>query len=122
MIRIPVVLAAAALAAELAACATIRGSGVDREDLALPRHLARIPIYWAGTLPGCTVEAKAAVSALSRADLRQRAYDAGADAVIDARMTSRSGNYSIGRTRAMQTSVAYIYSGTAVKLSSKCIQ
>lgn len=108
------------LAVALSACATIAGSGVDREDTALPDHLAHIPIYWAGTLPQCAVQPVAAVSALSRAALRERAYERGGDAVVNARVQSRAQSYSIGQRRALQTDVNNIYYGTAVKLSDKC--
>ena len=106
--------------AVLAACATIAGSGVDREDTALPQHLAHIPIYWAGTLPQCATQPMGRVSALSRAALRERAYEAGGDAVVDARVQSRAQSYSIGQRRSLQTDVNNIYYGMAVKLSGKC--
>lgn len=108
------------LALAVSACATIAGSGVDREDLALPAHLAHIPIYWAGTVPQCAVQPVARVSALSRAALRERAYERGGDAVVDARIQSRAQSYSIGQRRALQTDVNNIYYGMAVKLSGKC--
>jgi len=109
-----------ALGVSLAGCATIGGSGVDREDLALPDYLAHIPIYWAGTLPECGVQALAAVTALSRADLRRYAYEAGGDAVVDARMASRTTSALVARNRPPVTTVSYVYSGMAVRLSSKC--
>lgn len=114
--RSPVLL----LAAALSACATIAGSGVDREDTALPQHLAHIPIYWAGTLPQCTMQPVARVSAYSRAGLRELAFEHGADAVVDTRVQSRAQSYTIGQRRSLQTDVNNLYYGVAVKLSSKC--
>src|ERR1700745_2625274 len=108
------------LALLLSACATIAGSGVDREDNALPQHLAHIPIYWAGTLPQCGMEPVAAVSALSRAALRERAFETGGDAIVNARVQSRAQSYSIGQRRSLQTDVNNVYYGTAVKLADKC--
>jgi hypothetical protein len=120
MTRHPRRAALALCAAVLAGCATIRGSGVDREDLALPEYLAHIPIYWAGTLPECGVQALSAVSALSRADLRRAAWERGADAVVDARMASRASQAMVARNRPPVTTISYVYSGMAVRLSPKC--
>ncbi|HET7463937.1 MAG TPA: hypothetical protein VFJ82_21960 [Longimicrobium sp.] len=108
------------LAAVFSACATIAGSGVDREDTALPQHLAHIPIYWAGTMPQCTIQPVGRVSALSRAALRERAFERGGDAVVDTRVQSRAESYSIGQRRSLQTDVNNIYYGMAVKLADKC--
>lgn len=108
------------LLAVFSACATIAGSGVDREDPALPAYLAHIPIYWAGTLPQCGMQPVAAVSALSRAALRERAYEQGGDAIVNARVQSRAQSYTIGQRRSLQTDVNNIYYGTAVKLADKC--
>jgi len=113
----------AAFAAALSACATIRGSGVDARDPALPQHLASIPIYWAGTLPRCPVEAVARVAALSRAALRERAYENGADAVVDGRMQSRlTQQRSFTGSRGALPMVSYVYSGIAVRLASRCMR
>jgi predicted small secreted protein len=118
-IRTTLLLAAAGMAA--AACATIRGSGVDAEDATLPEPLSRIPIYWMGTLPDCGMTAKAPVSAVSRAALRELAFERGGDAVVDARMTSRSMERVVAsRGRSALPAVTYVYSGMAVKLAAKC--
>lgn len=115
-------LTAAACVAAVSACATIRGSGVDARDSALPDYLANIPIYWAGTLPPCQVQALARVAATSRAALRERAYENGADAVVDARMQSRLTQRSFTGSRSALPMVSYVYSGIAVRLASKCIR
>jgi predicted small secreted protein len=119
MIHLRISLAAAA--AVLSACATLRGSGVDARDSALPDYLANIPIYWAGTLPRCPVEAVARVAATSRAALRERAYENGADAVVDGRMQSRLTQRSFTGSRGALPMVSYVYSGIAVRLASKCM-
>ena len=105
-----------------AACATIAGSGVDAEDTSLPEPLSKIPIYWAGKLPRCGMTAMARVSATSRAELRRQAYDSGGDAVVEARMFSRSmERAAASRGRSPLPAVTYIYAGVAVKLAPKCL-
>ncbi|HEU4560652.1 MAG TPA: hypothetical protein VFS20_22560 [Longimicrobium sp.] len=122
MSRLRIAFALAAALTGAAACATIRGSGVDAEDTSLPEPLSKIPIYWSGTLPDCGMTAKARVSAGSRAELRQRAYDSGGDAVVEARMFSRSLERAAqSRGRSPMPTVTYIYSGIAVKLAAKCL-
>ena len=121
MPRLRLVSAVAALLAA-GACATIAGSGVDAEDTTLPEPLSKIPIYWAGTMPNCGMTPVARVSAATRADLRQRAYDSGADAVVDARMFSRSLERAAAtRGRSALPMVTYVYAGVAVKLAPKCL-
>ena len=120
MTRRPLLTLLAPLSVAAGACATIRGSGVDREDTTLPDHLARIPIYWQGTLPECGVQALQSVTAFSRADLRRLAYEAGGNAVVDARMGSRASSALVSRNRPPVTTVSYVYSGMAARLPSKC--
>jgi predicted small secreted protein len=118
--RTALVLVAAGVAA--AACATIRGSGVDAEDTTLPEPLSRIPIYWMGTLPQCGMTVMAPVSGVSRAALRERAFERGGDAVVEARMTSHSTERApASRGRSALPAVTYVYSGMAVKLAAKCL-
>ncbi len=119
MIRLRLALPAAAAAC--CACATIRGSGVDARDPALPEYLGSIPIYWSGTLPKCPVQALARVSALSRAALRERAYENGADAVVDTRMWSQTTQPAFSRNRGTLPMVSYVYSGVAVRLAARCM-
>ncbi|HYH81788.1 MAG TPA: hypothetical protein VEX86_18420 [Longimicrobium sp.] len=121
MIRLRLALPAAAALAATTACATVAGSGVDARDSALPEHLASIPIYWAGTLPTCPVEPVARVAALSRAALRERAYERGADAVVDGRMQSRTTERAMVRGRGTLPMVSYVYYGVAVRLGAKCL-
>lgn len=123
MPRLRIAFAAVAGVLAASACATIKGSGVDAEDTSLPEPLSKIPIYWMGTLPQCGMTARARVSATSRAELRQRAYESGADAVVEARMFSRSvERAAYSRGRSALPVITYVYSGVAVKLAPKCMR
>jgi hypothetical protein len=120
MIRIP--LLAVLGAAALSACASASGRGVDANDPGLPEHLGRIPIYWIGTKPQCQSVPVRAVAATSRTGLRQRAYESGADAVVEGRVSTRAVDRrpSIGNRSALPGLLS-VYEGMAVRLSPKCL-
>ncbi|HET7232323.1 MAG TPA: hypothetical protein VFJ16_20115 [Longimicrobium sp.] len=106
----------------LVACATARGGGVDEGDPSLPEPMAHIPIYWAGTAPECGVQPVRNVSARTRAGLREAAALAGANAVVDGRVSTQTAGLTQPRGAGLRPVLVNVYSGLAVRRSAKCMR